>query len=303
MPQALVLIVGMVLLGWLFRQLKLLPDASADVLNALVLKLCFPALVLSVLPKLSLSAAVLKIALIAWIVMALSALVIHLIARAQRYKPDVEGCLLLTAVLGNTAFLGYPLTQAYLGSEHLPQAVIYDQLGSFLIFSTFGLWVAAHFSGGKSPTAAQTMQKIITFPAFMALIVGLALSYTSTALPDWLASLIASIGALLVPLAMFAVGLNFRLRGAPGFGMPLLIGLSCKMLLAPLIALGLAAFILPKDAHALVVLQASMPPMATAAALAASAGLRADLAAAMAGFGVLLAMLWTPILLSLMPGY
>jgi malate permease and related proteins len=296
-----VLIATMVLLGWLMRRFQVLPDSSAEVLNALVIKLCFPALVLSVVPKLTLSLAVLKIAGIAWLVMSICALLVHFLARAMRWKRDFEGCLLITAVLGNTAFLGYPLTQAYLGLDQLPLAVIYDQLGSFVVFSSFALWVAARFGGTQAPSLSQTLLRMLQFPAFLALCFGLSLSAFAIELPQLVRYVLDALAALLVPLAMLAVGLNLRLRSAAGDVQPLLFGLGIKMLLAPVFALGLAALLLPNPQHAVVVLQASMPPMATAAALAANANLRPNLAAAMAGFGVLIAMVWTPILLHLLP--
>jgi malate permease and related proteins len=68
------------------------------------------------------------------------------------------------------------------------------------------------------------------------------------------------------------------------------------MFLAPLLALGLAHWLLDKNALQVVALEAAMPPMVTAAALAANAKLAPQLAAAMAGFGILLAIFWLPVL-------
>ena len=286
----------MLAIGALFRAMRVLPDNAAEVINKLVLNLFLPALVISVVSKITFSGTMLLVPLIAWLAMAACALVIKLIARARKWPRDVEGSLLLTAVLGNTAFLGYPLTRAYLGESSLGTAVLYDQLGSFLVFSTFGLWVAASYGGGKPPTLAFAVKRIVTFPAFVALVGTLALIFFEIALASQVKLLVDDVAALLVPLAMFAVGLNFSIVPPAKQGLPLAIGLSVKMLLTPLLALGLAHMLLDRQAMQVVAFEAAMPPMVTAAALAASSKLAPQLSAAMAGLGTMLAIFWLPLL-------
>ncbi len=296
LPHALLLTLTMLAIGALFRALRVLPDNAAEVINKLVLNLFLPALVISVVSKLNFSSSMLLVPLIAWLVMGACALVVKLIARARKWPRDVEGALLLTAVLGNTAFLGYPLTRAYLGEASLGTAVLYDQLGSFLVLSTFGLWVAASYGGGKPPTLGFVLGRIVTFPAFVALCATLALNFLDVALPGPGKLLVDDLAALLMPLAMFAVGLNFAIVPPAKQGLPLIVGLSVKMLLTPLLALGLAQLLLDRDAMQVVAFEAAMPPMVTAAALAANAKLAPQLAAAMAGLGTVLAIFWLPLL-------
>ncbi len=299
LPHAIWLTLAMLAIGALFKALRVLPDNAAEVINKLVLNLLLPALVISVVSQLTFSASMLLVPLIAWLAMAACALVIRLTARARKWPRDVEGALLLTAVLGNTAFLGYPLTQAYLGATSLGTAVLYDQLGSFLVLSTFGLWVAASYDGGKQTQAITlgfAVRRIATFPAFVALCVALALSFFDFPLPGQIKLLIDDVAALLVPLAMFAIGLNFSALPPAKQGMPLFIGLSVKMLLMPLLALGMGQLLLDREAMQVVAFEAAMPPMVTAAALAASSKLAPQLAAAMAGLGTVLAIFWLPLL-------
>jgi malate permease and related proteins len=290
---------GMIALGWIMQVSKRLPEQAADAINQLVLQICLPALILTVVPKLKFDWRFLMIAVIAWVVMALSALAIRGICRAMHYGRDVEGCLLLTAVLGNTAFLGMPITAAYL-PEGLSFAVIYDQLGSFLVFSSFGLLVAAHYGGGKSLSATQTIKRVLSFPSFLALLLALIMIAMDWQFPNLAGQFIGSVSKLLVPLAMFSVGLTLKLIPPSGYKTPLLIGLSVKMLLAPLMALALGRLLSDPLVAQTVCLQASMPPMVTAAALATNAKLAPQLAGAMAGFGVILGVFWAPVLLAML---
>ena len=52
-------------------------------------------------------------------------------------------------------------------------AVVYDQLGSFLILSTYGLFVVTRFSGGGKPTFGAVAFRVIRFPPFIALVLAL----------------------------------------------------------------------------------------------------------------------------------
>jgi malate permease and related proteins len=294
-PHALWIALVMLGLGVLFRWLKLLPDSASEVLNKLVLNLFFPALVLVAVTQVQIHAQMLWVPVIAFVVMGLSAAAVLIATRAFKLARDVEGALLLTAVLGNTAFLGYPICKAYMGEAALPVAILYDQLGSFVVFSSFGLWIAASYGGGKAPGWLMTVKKIFSFPAFIALLLGVSLNIMNLTIPNSLMLILRDIASLLVPMAMFAVGLNFRLMPPAGQSMALCLGLSIKMVLAPLFALGIAFFLLDHKSTHIVALQAAMPPMVTAAALAADAKLAPQLSAAMAGFGILLALVWLPL--------
>ncbi len=290
----------MLAFGVLFRHARVLPDNAAETLNKIVLNLCLPALIVLVVSQLDFHLRLLWVPLIAWLVMIGSALLIRASTRWLSLSTEVQGCLLLTAVLGNTAFLGYPLTQAYLGDAKLGPAVLYDQLGSFLVFSSFGLWIAARYGGGTAPSFTGVLIKIATFPAFIALLIGIGLNASDQTMPAPIVLILTQLRELLVPLAMFAVGLNFSLLPPKEHSAGLVLGLSIKLLIAPLLAYGLGLLVLDRNTQTVVSFQAAMPPMVTAAALAASARLAPQLAAAMAGFGILISLVWLPLLLQLL---
>jgi hypothetical protein len=93
---------------------------------------------------------------------------------------------------------------------------------------------------------------------------------------------------------VIAVGLRLKLRAPPARS-ALAIGLAIKMLLCPLVAfVGLIA--LRRDLPAQVaILEASMPPMITAGAMASMAGLAPELCAALVGYGVVIAFVTVPL--------
>jgi predicted permease len=292
MLSALLLVGVMLAAGALLARTGVFSDAAADVINRFVVYVSLPALVLHVVPKLQWRPELALLVLVPWLTLAIGALVIVAAARAFKWPRPVVGALLLCAPLGNTSFLGFPLIAALRGAEAVHYAVIYDQLGSFLALSTYGLLVLAKFSGDAAPTPAMMVMRVALFPPFIALMLALS-PFT---LPDAFDPVLARIGDTLSPLAMFAVGLRLRLRPPPERS-ALAFGLGVKMLLVPACALAivraLGASDLPAD---VAVLEAAMPPMLSAAALASMAGLAPELCASLAGYGIVIAFVVVPLL-------
>jgi predicted permease len=57
----------------------------------------------------------------------------------------LTGCLILTAGLGNTSFLGFPIIEALYGQEGMKTAILVDQPGTFVVLSTLGIIVATMY--------------------------------------------------------------------------------------------------------------------------------------------------------------
>jgi predicted permease len=274
--------------GWLCRRLDAFPEDAAESLNKFVLWICLPALVLARVPGLALRLELLALALAPWLVSLAIAALILLLARALAWPRTVTGCLLLVAVLGNTSFLGYPLVAALLGPEQVPLAAVYDQFGTFMLVASYGLVVLAAYGGQDRPTAAGMLRRVLAFPPFLALLLALALP---AALPEPLLGVAEHLAAPLLPLVAFALGLKLRLRLPAALLPPLVIGLALKLLLMPLLAWALLSALPVGEAVRQVgVLEAAMPPMFTAAALAISARIEPELAAAMVGYGLILGL-------------
>jgi predicted permease len=290
---ALFFVLLMLALGKACAASRLLPASTAEALNAVVLYLCLPAAILRHVPSLVLDARVLAVAAVPWGLLVASAAAVHALARPLRLRDDERAVLLLCVPLGNTSFLGYPLTQALLGDAALPYAVIYDQFGSFLLLSTWGLWVLARYGGDARPTPRAVALKVLRFPPFLALVAALLLPAPP---PPLLAGMLERLSDALLPLVALAVGLNLRLRLPRDELAPLGLGLGMKLALLPLLAWPLAALLgLEGVAFDAAVLESAMPPMVTAGALAISHRLAPGLAAALVGYGTLLALATLPL--------
>lgn len=290
---AFALILTMLGLGMLFARLRALPDTSAEVLNRVVLYVCLPAAVLTYVPRLHLDASLIGLMVTPWLLMLASWALVSLATRLCGFARDVHAVLLICVTLANSSFIGYPMVRALLGDAALPYAVVYDQFGTFLLLSTFGLYVIARYSGDTPPTAAQVLARIARFPPLWALLFALLLVPEQP--PAWIGNGLRQLADAMLPLVMLAVGLSIRLRLSREELTPLGIGLVLKLLVMPALAvpiswlLGLQGQMLQVN-----VLESAMPTMITAAALAISRRLAPRLAAAMVGYGILLSLLTLP---------
>jgi predicted permease len=270
-----------------FQRLSIFPDDTPLSLNLYVIWIALPALILRQVPMLSFSSDLFILLLMPWLMTGLGAAVVLGGSRVFGWSREVTGVLLLTVPLGNTSFLGIPMIEAFFGTDMVSYGIIYDQFGSFMALATYGSFVLALYSGQQRQSVRDVAKRILLFPPFIALLT--ALVFSKILLQPVIAGSLGLISASLVPVVMFAIGLQLKIRLAPGQTLPFCWGLGTKLLVAPFAALLICQLAgLDTPASRIAVFEAGMPPMVTAGAMAMSAGLAPRLTAALVGWGVLL---------------
>ncbi len=283
--QNLMIIVGFIFLGVMLGRLKRLPEKTPLVLNMIALYVCLPALILTNAPRISFSPETLLAAVIPWALLVLSVGLILVAARAFRWSRSVVGVLLLVVPLGNTSFLGIPIIRAFFGAAGLPHLIIYDQIGTMIIFATYGSLILSLYGQGRSFTVSAVLRKMVLFPPTVALTVGLAIS--SWRYPEAISLALRLLAMPLVPIVMTAIGLQLQMRPSRHLAAPIGVGLGIKMLAAPLVVLLVCRLAgMNGMAVGVSVMEAGMPPMVTAGAVAVVAGMEAELAIALVGLGI-----------------
>lgn len=290
------LLIGVcVLIGIVLRRLRILPAESAQSLNLLALNVSLPAVILLKVPQMTMGVEMLVVALVPWAMLLLSAGLVLAAARLCGWSRPAVGVLLLVVPLGNTSFLGVPMIEAFFGAAGIPYLIVYDQIGTMLIFASYGSLILALYGRDGATDLVAITRRALLFPPTIALLLGLALR--SWPYPEALVQVLDAVAATLTPLVMIAIGFQMTLRLRPTTLAPLGTGLAIKLLLAPLAAL-LACRL--AGLHGLAVdvaiLEAGMPPMVTASALAVAAGMDAELAVALAGLGIVAAFATLPLL-------
>lgn len=276
------------------------PPQLVTGLNWWVLNIALPALVLVSVTRLDISPALLWPAAGMWLVFGGAWLLLHGLGRAAGWSRGQIGALVLTCGLGNTSFVGFPLIEALRGPGALPLAVVADQLGTFVQLATLGIVVAALYAGSR-PRAVEIGRRILSFPAFLALVAALMLTGFGIDLPGMLRAVLARLGDTMTPLALFAVGLQLQLRVVRHDLVPMLAGLGWKLALAPAAVWAMLTLAdVRGQAFDIAVLQAAMAPMVTAGILAQQHGLAPRLASGIVGIGIVLSLATVPLWNSLL---
>lgn len=291
----LVLVVGLILVGSLMRRSGWFPVNTADVLNSFVLNVSLPAIIMISIPHLTLDERALYPVVIHWLAFPLHILFIVVVQKIFKFRRSVFGAMLIVTTLGNTAFLGIPMVKTFHGPEAIPFAVLYDQLGSGLGFIIFGAFVLPMFTDRTKQSVRDVIINLITFPAFLGLVLGFVFKFFP--LHSVMENFLSQLAATLIPCAMVAVGFQMKYRLQVHELKPLALGLWLKLLILPLVVLLCVKLLgITTLSSKVAILQAGMPPMVTAGAMAIESGLEKDLSAAYVGYGLIFAFLTLPFL-------
>ena len=281
-------------LGVLLSHHPKLPAGTPAALNFWVVVVALPALILVEIPKLHLNQDLLFPALAPWFVFAGAAALFPWLGRHQGWSRGTVGALVLTCGLGNTAFMGLAMIESLRGADSLGPAVIADQLGSFIALSVGGVIVAAIYAG-EAPRARDVVQRLFTFAPFLALLLAILLRAFG-GLPEVLQTVLQRMSLTLTPLALFSVGLQLHFEGLRSKLPKIALGLSWKMIVAPLLIVVIALLCGVRGTAATAgILQCAMAPMVTAGIVAEQHGLDPPLANLVVGVGTLLSLVTIPL--------
>ncbi|RXJ86518.1 AEC family transporter [Arcobacter sp. CECT 8985] len=288
------LIIVAILIGYALQKFKIFSQETPIILNQYIIYISLPAIILLQIPKLNISFDIIIPAAIAWLVIIFSAIIVLIFAKYLKWSKEITGSLLLVAVLTNSSIAGIPIISMYIGEKSIPYIVIYDQLGTFIALATYGTLITAIYADStKRTTPRIIVQKVLTFPPFMSLLI--AFCFLGIDYPPIISSILRDFSSTLIPVALVAVGLQLKLKLPKSDLKPLSIALLIKLILAPIIAY-LIAVIFGWDttlASDVSIFEAGMSPMITAGAIAAMVGLAPRLSTAIVGYGIIISFLTT----------
>jgi predicted permease len=291
---ALLLLFACLLLGALVARYAKPPAGIVHGINWWVINIALPALVLALVPRLKIDTQLWFPVAAMWVVFFGAWLLFAALGAWLGWSRERIGALTLVCGLGNTSFMGYPMMQALHGKEGLELAVVADQLGCFPLLASAGVAVAS-FYAGRTPQPKVILRRILTFPAFVSLIVA-GIVGALGGWPAWADGVFMPIGATLTPLALFSVGLQLKFHLGEKQLSALGFGLGWKLMIGPL-----ACWLLGKAAGVggltltVGVLQAAMAPMISAAILADEYKLEPTLANTILGAGIVLSLITIPL--------
>jgi predicted permease len=272
----------------LMSRLNILPAGAHKSINAWVLYVALPALSMRFIPEIEWSVKILLPIVGALTVWGGAWLFVQLYDRKKHLSPASRTALLVTCGLGNTAFLGLPMTAAFYGDSEIHHAVIFDQI-TFIIFATVGVITILRTSAEKTQKLNFffIVKKVFRFPPFIACLCALILPLfldISAANPLW-----DKLVATMSPMALFSIGLQLKYGEIKHEWRLLSAGLLYKLILAPCLVLLLALAVHSGGNLAKIsVFEAGMSSHITASLMASQYNLNPRYCSLVVGLGIAL---------------
>ena len=197
-------------IGYFVYKIRLVPDDALRTLNAFVLNVAVPCMVLQTMQRDEINDRIFNDIVWSMAAFAIVTVVIALIAtfivrRIKSIPDDDKGIYTVQLAFTNCGFMGYPLTLVMFGQYGLFLAIIMN-----IIFTTFvysiGVVMLLHKKGEKLFTM-KLMVRMLSVP-FLASITGLIIFISGFHFPSFIDDTLALMAATVSPVAMFIVGIN-----------------------------------------------------------------------------------------------
>ena len=301
----ILVILGMILVGFIIGEKGWFDDKSRGLLAKLVTQVALPCYMLYTITQRFTAADLLKM-LPALRFPALSMVILLGIAtgvaRIFAVRQDRRGLFISMFFNSNTIFVGLPINQALFGDASIPYVLIYYMCNT-TFFWTLGTYLIQRDGEGEAQFDLKTSLKKVFSPPLMGFLLGLVLVMLQIKLPAFLASDLQYLGNLTTPLSMIFIGLSVSHVGVKQLvlGKDQLLILLGRFLVAPLLMASIVYWLpLPSLMKQVFIIQSAMPVMTNAPVVARLYGADSDYAAVMVTETTLATMVVIPFLMLLM---
>jgi auxin efflux carrier (AEC) len=227
-------ILVMIFLGYFLKRINLLKTDDIEVLNKLVIYVFMPCLIFSSLYYADLSniTTLAVMPIICLIVGAVSGLIVFIILTLKNYSKKQKWAVIVPVVIGNTAFLGFPMILGIFGQDYLVRAIFYD-MGTLTLFLFLSIILMINFGG----TIKEVIKKILSFPILWAVILGIIFNISNITIVPIGVDILGYLAAAAIPVIMISLGISLKFKGLLKNIKIASLALIVKLLIAPIIAL------------------------------------------------------------------
>lgn len=241
-------IILMVLIGYLLKRLGLLPKAVATQMNKIVFRVLIPVMLMMNMYKIDLSMRFQfnYILFGVGLLLGLFAILLYPICILTPEK-NQRGVMLQTIFRSNYALIGIPLATALCGDSG---AILATVMGAVMIpiFNVLAVFCLTLFSSAKADYK-KILIGILKNPLILGVAVGgvlllLRLLFERTGITLRLTDvtpvykILSDLSAMSTPLALLCLGANFEFSAIPALKRQIILGVSLRNVLVPLIGIG-----------------------------------------------------------------
>ena len=175
--------------------------------------------------------------------------------KALRLERKIMAAVLITALFMNAGNFGLPVTKFAFGDTALAFASLF-----FVTSATYTNSVGVVIASSGSTSILQAIKGLLRLPSIYAMILGILLVRLDVELPTVLDRSVSLLADASIPSMLVLLGLQFVNLKLDGQVRPLILVTVMRLLIAPLLALGLSRiFGLTGPAYQAAVLEAGMP--------------------------------------------
>lgn len=257
----------LILVGYILKSIKFLKEEDGEILKKILFNISLPSLVLYSILTSKFSGNYMIIFILVPVSMIIQFILLFIFGKLYiKDKKDFAN-LILSGVMGNTAFLGYPLVEIFFGINNLPYGILYDQ-AHFYTFLVIIYPLISYISGNN----IKSIKSSFISPPVFAFLTGLVLRnfYIPTLIIDSLNILKTSV----TPLVMLYIGINLEFSFSIKDLTYLLPVTIFKLIIFPFLFYFISSFfVIQKNILNVSLLQSMMPTMMATIIFGAQVGL------------------------------
>ena len=198
-------IILMIGLGYFLKRIDFLSEKDINPFNKIVMYILLPCMIfhaiynadLSLIPKLGILPFVILFSSFA------TGLVSYVILKRLGLDDVKLWSVLVTVMIANTGFMGYPVNLGVYGQEGFLRAIFCD-MATLCIFLILSFVLILKFGG----TVKTAVKKIVFFPSLWAVVLGLCFNLVGVPIGPVLDNTINYLGQGAIPIIMIALGLS-----------------------------------------------------------------------------------------------
>ena len=250
-------IVLMIGLGYVLKRIDFLSEKDIDPFNKIVMYILMPCMIFHAIYAADLNS-ISNMGILPLIILGSSlatGAVSFIILKQFKLDDKTLWSVLVTVMIANTAFMGYPVNLGIYGQDGFLRAIFCDiaTLSTFLLLS----FVLILKFGGTVKTA---VKKIAFFPPLWAVILGLILNFINVPIGPVLDNTVNYLGQGAIPLIMVTLGLSIDFSALKRSRAMIAFTSIMKLAFFPFIAFLLATYLgLVNLEHTVSVIEAAMP--------------------------------------------